>query len=82
MDNNGRRIDAEFNGNSTRHHSNTLYYPAQGHWQCPHNPQHHLLSFFRSFMIVCTKVAQNPQPEENKDLTSLFDNMKASFVTL
>ena len=26
-DNDGRRIDAEFNGNSTRHHSNTFYFP-------------------------------------------------------
>jgi hypothetical protein len=26
--NDGRRIDAEFNGNSTRHHSNTLFNPA------------------------------------------------------
>ena len=25
MDNDGRRIDAEFNSNSTRHHSNTLH---------------------------------------------------------
>ena len=25
MDNDGRRIDAEVNGNSTRHHSNTLH---------------------------------------------------------
>ena len=52
MDNDGRRIDAEFYGNSTRHYSNTLYHPGQGHWQCPHNPQHHLLCFFRSFTIV------------------------------
>jgi len=35
MDNDGRRIDAEFNGNSTQHHSNTLHYPAQGHQQRP-----------------------------------------------
>ena len=28
---NGRRIDAEFNGNSTRHHSITLQCRAQGH---------------------------------------------------
>ena len=28
---NGRRIDADFNGNSTRHHSNTLHCHTQGH---------------------------------------------------
>ena len=44
MDNDGRRIDAEFYGNSTRYHSNTLYYPAQGNWQRPHNHQQHLLA--------------------------------------
>jgi len=26
-------------GNSTRHYSNTLHYPAQGHWQRPFNSQ-------------------------------------------
>ena len=30
---NGRRIDAEFYGNSTRHHLNTLHRRVQGHWQ-------------------------------------------------
>ena len=25
LDNDGRQIDAEFNGNSTRHHSNTMH---------------------------------------------------------
>ena len=29
---NGRRIDAEFNSTSTRHHSNTLHCRAQDHW--------------------------------------------------
>ena len=43
METNGRRIDAEFNSNSTRHHSNKLNYPAQGNWQHPHNPQQNLL---------------------------------------
>jgi hypothetical protein len=38
------RIDAGFNGNSTRHHSNTLHYSGQGHWQRPHNHQQHLLA--------------------------------------
>ena len=28
---NGRRIDVEFNGNSTRHHSNTFHYHTQCH---------------------------------------------------
>jgi hypothetical protein len=31
MDNDFRRIDAEFNGNSTRYHSNTLHCRAQCH---------------------------------------------------
>jgi hypothetical protein len=31
MDNDGRQIDAEFNGKSTWHHSNTLHYSGQGH---------------------------------------------------
>ena len=52
MDNDGRRIDAEFNSNSTRHHSNTLHCRAQGQWQRPHNPPQHLLSFL-SFLHDC-----------------------------
>jgi hypothetical protein len=31
MDNDGRRIDAEFNSNSTRHYLKTLHCGAQGH---------------------------------------------------
>ena len=31
MDNDGRQIDAEFNGKSTWHYSNTLHYSGQGH---------------------------------------------------
>jgi hypothetical protein len=43
-DNDGRQIDAEFNGNSTRHHSNTMHCRVQDHWQRPHNHQQHLLA--------------------------------------
>jgi hypothetical protein len=44
MDNDGRRIDAEFNGNSTRHHSNMLHYSGQGHWQRTHHSLQRCLS--------------------------------------
>ena len=53
MDNDGRQIDAEFNGNSTRHHSNTLYCRAQGQRRCPHNPQQHFLLFLPFLHDCC-----------------------------
>ena len=91
MDNDGRRIDAGFNGNSTLHHSNMLHCRAQGHWQSRRNHRQWLLSFL-PFLHGCLtpKLSRirnqihltQPIQKENKDLTSLFDNMKASFVTL
>jgi hypothetical protein len=83
MDNDGRRSDAEFNGNSTRYHSNTLHCRAQSHQQRLTTLHNVSCRFFRSFTrLFHPKVAQNPhepttQPiqGENKDPTSLFDYM-------
>ena len=85
MDNDGRRIDAEFNGYSTRHHSNTLYYPAQGHWQRPHNHQQYLLSFlpflhdcFTSKLSTIHTARFNQHIQrENKDLTPTNQNTRS-----
>ena len=44
MEKDGRRIDAEFNGNSTQRHSNTLYYHVQGYWQRRPDPRQRLLA--------------------------------------
>ena len=85
MDNDGRRIDTEFYGNSTRHHSNSLHYPAQGHWQRPHNPQQHLLATL-SFLHDCfipklPRIHNQIQPahsERKQDLTPTNQNTRSS----
>ena len=79
MDNDGRRIDAKFNSNSTWHHSNTLHCRAQGQWQRPHNPPQHLL-FILPFLHDCltpnlARIHRENKKRKNKILTSLFDYM-------
>jgi hypothetical protein len=84
MDNDGRRIDAKFNSNSTRHHSNTLHCRAQGQWQRPHNPPQHLLSFL-SFLHDCfipklPRIHSQIQPahsERKQDLTPTNQNTRS-----
>ena len=53
MDNDGWRIDAEFNGISTQHYLNTLQCGAQGHWQHRQGTNNVSYHFSRSITIVC-----------------------------
>jgi hypothetical protein len=79
MDNDGRRIDAEFNGKTTRHHSNTLHNPVQGQWERPRQRLLPWLPFLHDCLTPnLSRIHNQIHPaiqRENKDMTSLFDYM-------
>jgi hypothetical protein len=52
MDNDGRRINAEFNGNSTRHYLNTLHDRAQCQWERSRQRLLPWLPFLHNCLIV------------------------------